>query len=162
MSTINQAENKQKFIDLLSLTFTPVSFTYDETQQVSGSLQFTILYTLKTKIRKSSGVTYVEVSTPEPGVTVYSRVFNISDGVFSNLKANTLLTYCLTNFYKDIFVVITFLPRSKRLLISWLQSPSAVILEPQKIKSDTVSPSISHESQTVKKAEHQRIGAFEL
>ena len=43
---------------------------------------------------------------------------------------------------------ITFLPRSKRLLMSWLQSPSAVILEPQKIKSDTVytvSPSISHE-----------------
>ena len=45
-------------------------------------------------------------------------------------------------------LVITFLPRSKCLLISWLQSPSAVILEPQKIKSDTVStvsPSISHE-----------------
>ena len=41
--------------------------------------------------------------------------------------------------------VIIFLPRSKRLLISWLQSPSAVILEPKKIKSDTVSPSISHE-----------------
>ena len=44
-------------------------------------------------------------------------------------------------------LVITFLPRSKRLLISWLQSPSAMILEPQKIKSDTVStvsPSISH------------------
>ena len=45
-------------------------------------------------------------------------------------------------------LVITFLPRSKRLLISWLQSPSAVILEPPQIKSDTVStvsPSISHE-----------------
>ena len=42
-------------------------------------------------------------------------------------------------------VVVTFLPRSKCLLISWLQSPSAVILEPKKIKSDTVSPSISHE-----------------
>ena len=45
-------------------------------------------------------------------------------------------------------LVITFLPRSKRLLISWLQSPSAVILEPKIIKSDavsTVSPSISHE-----------------
>ena len=45
-------------------------------------------------------------------------------------------------------LVITFLPRSKRLLISWLQSPSAVILEPKKIKFDTastVSPSISHE-----------------
>ena len=45
-------------------------------------------------------------------------------------------------------LVITFLPRSKHLLISWLQSPSAVILEPHKIKSDTVStisPSLSHE-----------------
>ena len=45
-------------------------------------------------------------------------------------------------------LVITFLPRSKCLSISWLQSPSAVILEPQKIKSDTVftvSPSICHE-----------------
>ena len=45
-------------------------------------------------------------------------------------------------------LVITFLPRSKHLLISWLPSSSAVILEPRKIKSDTVStvsPSISHE-----------------
>ena len=45
-------------------------------------------------------------------------------------------------------LVITFLPRSKRLLISWLQSPSVVILEPRKIKPDTistVSPSICHE-----------------
>ena len=42
-------------------------------------------------------------------------------------------------------LVMTFLPRSKHLLISWLQSPSVVILEPRKIKSDTVSPSISHE-----------------
>ena len=41
--------------------------------------------------------------------------------------------------------VITFLPRSKRLLISWLQSPFAVILEPRKKKSATVSPSIFHE-----------------
>ena len=44
-------------------------------------------------------------------------------------------------------LVITFLPRSKRLLISWLQSPSAVILEPRKLKSatvSTVSPSICH------------------
>ena len=42
-------------------------------------------------------------------------------------------------------LVITFLPRSKRLFISWLQSPSAVILEHKKIKSVTVSPSICHE-----------------
>ena len=45
-------------------------------------------------------------------------------------------------------LVITFLPRSKCLLISWLQSPSAVVLEPPQIKSvtiSTVSPSICHE-----------------
>ena len=42
-------------------------------------------------------------------------------------------------------LVITFLQKTKRLLISWLQSPSTVILEPKKIKSDTVSPSNFHE-----------------
>ena len=57
-------------------------------------------------------------------------------------KVMTLLFNVLSRF------VIAFLPRSKRLLISWLQSPSAVILEPEKIKSDTVStvsPSVCHE-----------------
>ena len=46
-------------------------------------------------------------------------------------------------------LVIAFLPRSKRLLISWLQSPSAVILEPKKVKSVTVSivsPPICHDA----------------
>ena len=41
-------------------------------------------------------------------------------------------------------LVIALLPRSRCLLISWLQSPSAVLLEPKKIKSVTVSPSICH------------------
>ena len=48
-------------------------------------------------------------------------------------------------------LVITFLPRSKHVLISWLQSPSAVILEPKIIKSvtvSTVSPSIYHEERS--------------
>ena len=45
----------------------------------------------------------------------------------------------------NVLSVITFLSRSKHLLISWLQSPSAVILEPPKIKSVTVFPSICHE-----------------
>ena len=51
-------------------------------------------------------------------------------------------------FYILSRLVIIFLPRSKHLLISWLQSPSAVILEPKKIKSVTVSivsPSTSPE-----------------
>ena len=57
-------------------------------------------------------------------------------------KVMSLLLNMLSRF------VITFLPRSKRLLILWVQSPCAVILEPKKIKSvpvSTVSPSISHE-----------------
>ena len=57
-------------------------------------------------------------------------------------KVTSLLFNMLSRF------VIVFLPRSKRHLISWLQSPSAVILEPKKIKSVTVSivsPSICHE-----------------
>ena len=57
-------------------------------------------------------------------------------------KVMSLLFNMLSRF------VITFLPRSKRLLISWLQSPFAEILEPKKIKSVTVSivsPSICHE-----------------
>ena len=61
--------------------------------------------------------------------------------IFVN-KVMSLLFNMLSRF------VIAFIPRSKRLLISWLQSPSAVILEPKKIKSVTVSivsPSICHE-----------------
>ena len=57
-------------------------------------------------------------------------------------KVMSLLFNTLSRF------VIAFLPRSKHLLISWLQSPSTVILEPKKIKSLTVSivsPSIYHE-----------------
>ena len=54
-------------------------------------------------------------------------------------KIMSLLFNMLSSF------VIAFLPRSKCLLISWLQSPSAVILEPKKRKSVIVSPSICHE-----------------
>ena len=57
-------------------------------------------------------------------------------------KVMSLLFNMLSRF------VIAFLPRSKHLLTSWLQSPSAVISKPRKIKSDTVSavsPSICHE-----------------
>ena len=58
-------------------------------------------------------------------------------------KVMSLLFNMLSRF------LISFLPKSKRLLISWLQSPSAVILEPKKVKSltvSTVSPSICHEA----------------
>ena len=58
-------------------------------------------------------------------------------------------------------LVITFLARIKRLLISWLQSPSVVILEPPKIKSVTVSPSICHEVKSLLmkvKVESEKVG----
>ena len=54
-------------------------------------------------------------------------------------KVMSLLFNTLSRF------VIAFIPRRKHLLISWLQSPFVVILEPKKIKSLIVSPSICHE-----------------
>ena len=63
------------------------------------------------------------------------------------LTRQTLVLQVMSLLFNMLFrLVITFHPRSKCLLISWLQSPSAVILEPTKIKSDivsTISPSIS-------------------
>ena len=65
------------------------------------------------------------------------------------LTIRTLVGKVMSLLFKMLSrLVITFLPRSKGLLISWLQSPSTVILEPPKIKSltvSTVSPSICHE-----------------
>ena len=66
----------------------------------------------------------------------------LTRGTFASKIIMSLLFNMLSRF------VIAFLPRSKYLLISWLQSPSAGILEPKKIKSVTlsiVSPSFSHE-----------------
>ena len=58
----------------------------------------------------------------------------------------TFVGKVMSLFFNMLFrLVIALLPRGKCLLISWLQSPSAVILEPQNIKSATVSPSISLE-----------------
>ena len=62
------------------------------------------------------------------------------------LARQTFVDKVMSLFLKMLSrLVITFLPRNKCLLISWLQSPSAVILEPPKIKSATVSPSICYE-----------------
>ena len=65
------------------------------------------------------------------------------------LTLQTSVSKVLSLLFKMLSrLVIAFLPRSKRLFISWLQSPSAMILEPKKMESDTVSivsPSICHE-----------------
>ena len=83
---------------------------------------------------------YVLVQPSHPYMTI-GKTIALTKQIFVG-KVMSLLFNMLSR------LVITFLPRRKRLLISWLQSPSAVILEPRKIKLatvSTVSPSISHE-----------------
>ena len=92
----------------------------------------------KTSILQRSAFFIVQLSHPymTTGKTIALTIQTFASKVMS------LLLNMLSR------LVITFLPRHTCLLISWLQSPSAVILEPPKIKSDTVStvsPSISHE-----------------
>ena len=73
----------------------------------------------------------------------------MTTGKTITLTRQTFVGKVMSLLFNMLFrLVITFLPRSNRLLISWLQSPSAVILEPRKIKSatvSTVSPYICHE-----------------
>ena len=82
---------------------------------------------------------FFTVQLSHPYMTT-GKTITLTKGTFVD-KVMSLLFNMLSS------LVITFLPRSKGLLISWLQSPSAVILEPPKIKSDavsTVSPSTGH------------------
>ena len=95
-------------------------------------------HSLKASILRCSAFFIVQLSHP---YMTTGKTLALTRGTFFG-KVMSLLLNMLSR------LVITFLPRSKRLLISWLQSPSAVILEPPKIKShtvSTVSPSISHE-----------------
>ena len=83
--------------------------------------------------------------TSKASILRHSAFFTVQ---LSHPYMTTGKTIALTRWTFVDKVIITFFPRSKRLFISWLQSPSAVILEPPKIKSDTVStvsPSICHE-----------------
>ena len=117
-----------------------ISFRMDwlDLLAVQGTLKSLLQHhSLKTSILWRSAFFTVQLSHPymATGKTIALTRWNFVGKVIS-LLFNTLSK-----------LVITFLPRSKSLLISWLQSPSAVILEPRKIKSDTVStvsPSISH------------------
>ena len=71
---------------------------------------------------------------------------NMTSGKTIALTRRTFVGKVMSLLFNMLLcLVITFLPRSKNLLISWMQSPSAVTLEPPKIKSVTVSPSICHE-----------------
>ena len=96
-------------------------------------------YSSKASIVWSSAFFIVKLS--HPYMTLYGKTIALTRKTFVG-KVRSLLFNMLSR------LVITFLPRNKHLLISWLQSPSAVILELKKIKSDTVStvsPSIFHQ-----------------
>ena len=118
-----------------------ISFRMDwlDLLAVQGTLKSLLQHhSPKASILRCSAFFMVQLSHPymTTGKTIALTRWTFVDKVMS-LLFNTLSR-----------LVITFLPRSKHLLISWLQSPSVVILESKKIKSDTVStvsPSISHE-----------------
>ena len=101
---------------------------------VQGTLRVFSNHSSKASVLQHSALFIVQLLHMTTGKTIALTRWTFVDQVMS------LLFNILSR------LVITFLSRSKRLLISWLQSPSAVILEPRKIKSDTVSTvSISHE-----------------
>ena len=96
---------------------------------VQGNLKSILQYhSSKASILQCSAFFIVQLSHPymTTGQTIALTVWTFVGKVLS------LLFNMLSR------LIIAFLPRSRRLLISWLQSPSAVILEPKKIKSDTV------------------------
>ena len=106
---------------------------------VEGTLKSLLQHhSLKASVLQHSAFVIVQLSHPymTTGKTIALTRWTFVD------KITSLIFNMLSR------LVITFLPRSKPLLISWLQSPSAVILEPPQIKSvtiSTVSPSICHE-----------------
>ena len=106
--------------------------------QSKGLKSFFQHHTSKASILRHSAFFIVQLSHPymTTGKTIAFTRWTFVD------KVMPLLFNMLSR------LVITFLSRSKHILISWLQSPSAVILEPKKVKSDTVStvsPSICYE-----------------
>ena len=106
---------------------------------VQGTLKSLLQHhSSKASILRHSALLMVQLSHPY-----------VTTGKTIALTRRTFVGKVMSLFFNMLSrLAIAFLPRSKRLLISWLQSPSAVILEPPKIKSVTVSflsPSICHE-----------------
>ena len=118
-----------------------ISFTMDwlDLLAVQGTLKSLLQYhSSKASILRGSDFFTVQLSHP---YMTTGKTIALTRRTFVG-KVMSLLFNMLSK------LVITFLPRNKHLLISWLQSPSAVTLEPPNIKSDTVStvsPSICHE-----------------
>ena len=92
-------------------------------------------YSSKTSVLRCSAFFITQISHP---YMTTGKTIALTRRTFAG-KGMSLLFNMLSR------LVITFLPTSKHLLISWLQSPSAVILQPKAVKSDTVSPSVCHE-----------------
>ena len=118
-----------------------ISFRMDwlDLLAVQGNLKSLLqLHSSKASILRCSVFFIVQFSHPY-----------MTTGKTKALTRQTFVGKVMSLFFNMLFrLVITFLPRSKCLLISWLLSPSAVIFEPPKIKSATVftvSPSICHE-----------------
>ena len=115
----------------------PISFKIDwfDLLAVQGTLKSLLQYhSSKASILQCSAVFIVQLSHPYM-MSMYIHIRNFV------IKVMSLVFNMLSRF------AITFLPRNEHLLISWLQSPSMVILEPKKIKPVTVpivSPSICH------------------
>ena len=110
-----------------------ISFRMDwlDLLAVQGTLKSLLQHcSSKASILQCSAFSIVQLSHP---YTTTGKTIALTKQTFVD-KVMSLLFNMLSR------LVITFLPRSKHLLISWLQSTSAVILEPPKIKSDTVSP----------------------
>ena len=128
------------------------SFSISSSNEYSGMISFRVDWfdllalqgTLKSLLQHHSSKAsilghsaFVIVQLSHPYVTTGKTIASIRWTFVG--KVMSLLFNMLSRF------VIDFLPRGKCLLISWLQSPSAVILEPKKRKSATVSPSICRE-----------------
>ena len=109
-----------------------ISFRMDwlDLHAVQGTLKSLLQHhSSKASIRHHSAFFKVQLSHPY-----------MTTGKTIALTKRTLVGKVISPLFNMLSrLVITFLPRSKHLLISWLQSPSAVILEPRKIKSATVS-----------------------
>ena len=116
-----------------------ISFRMDWLERVQGTLKSLLQHhSSKTSILQCSAFFIVQLSHP---YMTTGKTIALTRWTFV-CKVMSLLFNMLSRF------VLAFLPKSKHLFISWLQSPSAVILEPPKIKSVTVSivsPSICHE-----------------
>ena len=129
---------------LASVSVLPLNIQDCITLGRTGWISFAAQGTLKSLLQQHSskasillGSAFFIVQLSHPHMTI-GKTVALTGQTFVG-KVMSLLFNVLSR------LVIAFLSRSKRLLISWLQSPSAVILEPAKIKSLTVSPSISHE-----------------